>query len=155
MPSSSLIAQLHSSDCSELLFVDAAAQQPETIQAMLRPGVELIHLGVGRPALTQIATALRDRPTVGTVHILAHGAPGVLQFAAGSIGRDDLPHHAGALAEIAELIDGGEIMLWSCRTGAGAEADGAFAAPACCSIWARKPEENASAATPARIQLLT
>ena len=85
MPSSPLNAQLHSSNCTELLFVDAAAQKPETIQAMLRPGVELIRLGVGRPALTQIATALRDRPAVDTVHILAHGEPGVLQFAAGSM----------------------------------------------------------------------
>jgi collagen type VII alpha len=107
------------SDRFEILFVDPSAPDPQAVEAALRPGVTLVRLDAEIPALPQIASALRGHPEIGTVHVLAHGAPGVIQFAAGAVGTDNLPQHKDVLAEIARLLDGGEIMLWSCHAGAG------------------------------------
>ena len=68
---------------SEILFVDPSVSDIATILSGLRPEVEAIVLDSSRPAARQIAEALRGRRGLDAVHVIAHGAPGRVRFAAG------------------------------------------------------------------------
>ena len=68
----------------EILFVDPSVSDIDTILNGLRPGVEAIVLDPGTPAVRQIAAALSGRHDLSVVHIIAHGAPGRVNFASGS-----------------------------------------------------------------------
>ena len=74
---------------SEILFVDPAVSDIATILGGLRPEVEAIVLDSSRPAARQISAALRERRGLDAVHVIAHGAPGRVSFAAGEWS----PHH--------------------------------------------------------------
>ena len=102
----------------EILFVDPGVPDLVTILGSLRPGVEAIVLDRARPASRQIGTALADRD-VDTVHVIAHGAPGRVSFAAGTWSAETIDDEAADFAAIgAALGVGGELRLWSCDTGA-------------------------------------
>jgi collagen type VII alpha len=68
---------------SEILFVDPAVSDLETILGNLRPEVHAIMLDARWPAARQIAAALEGRSALDAVHVIAHGAPGRVNFAAG------------------------------------------------------------------------
>ncbi|QKC78798.1 DUF4347 domain-containing protein [Mesorhizobium erdmanii] len=106
---------------SELLFVDPSVSDLGTILANLRPQVEAIVLDAARPAARQIALALEGRDDLDAVHVIAHGAPGRVSFAAGEWSARTLDDDAVDLAAIGQALDGlGELLLWSCNAGAGA-----------------------------------
>ena len=75
---------------AEILFVDPSVSAVETILGNLRPGVEAIVLDGARPAARQIAAALDGRHGLRSVHIMAHGAPGRVSFAAGDWSSETL-----------------------------------------------------------------
>ena len=57
-----------------------------------------------------------------SVHIMAHGAPGRVSFAAGDWSSETLEDSAGDFAAIGRALDAdGDLNLWSCLAGAGAE----------------------------------
>lgn len=106
----------------ELAFVDPGVPDIATILKHLRPEVEAIVLDAGRPAARQMAAASSGRAALRAIHVIAHGAPGHIAFAAGGWSSGTLAEDAGNLAAIGRSLDkGGSIGLWSCRTGAGAE----------------------------------
>ena len=107
---------------SEILFVDPAVSDIATILGGLRPEVQAIVLDSSRPAARQISAALRGRRGLDAVHVIAHGAPGGVRFAAGEWSAETVAGDADDLASIGcALVDGAELKLWSCHTGAGNE----------------------------------
>lgn len=105
----------------EILFVDPAVADLDTILGSLRPEVEPVVLDPARPAARQIATALEERRGHGSVHVIAHGAPGRVCFAAGDWSAETLAGEAEDLAAIGRALGADdELRLWSCATGAGA-----------------------------------
>ncbi|WP_181177956.1 DUF4347 domain-containing protein [Mesorhizobium sp. B2-3-15] len=106
---------------SELLFVDPSVSDLGTILANLRPEVEAILLDAERPATRQVAMALEGRQSLDAVHVIAHGAPGRVSFAAGEWSAGTLGHDELDLATIGRVLGGiGELLLWSCNAGVGA-----------------------------------
>ena len=106
---------------SELLFVDPSVSDLGTILRNLRPEVEAIVLDAKRPAARQIAKALEGRDGLDAVHIIAHGAPGRVSFAAGEWSAQTLRDDELDLAAIGQALGaGGEMLVWSCNAGAGA-----------------------------------
>ena len=77
----------------EIVFVDPGVSDVETILDHLRPEVEAILLHAARPVAQQITAALSGRHGLHTVHIIAHGAPGRVGFAAGHLDVDVLMAH--------------------------------------------------------------
>ena len=107
---------------SEILFVDPSVSALGTILGNLRPGVEAIVLDSARPAARQIAAALDGRHGLRSVHIMAHGAPGRVSFAAGAWSSETLEDSAEDFAAIGRALHAdGDLNLWSCRAGAGAK----------------------------------
>jgi hypothetical protein len=106
----------------EILFVDPSVSDLDTILGGLRPGVEAIVLDTARPAAQQIAAALAGRLDLDAVHVIAHGTPGGVSFAAGDWSAETLEEEADDLAAIGRALGtDGDFRLWSCDTGAGAE----------------------------------
>ena len=89
---------------SEILFIDRAVGDLETITAGLRPGVEVVLLDAGRPAAGQIASALANRTDLAAVHIIAHGAPGQVSFASGAWSSASLASDAEHLNAIGRAL---------------------------------------------------
>ncbi|MBZ9705580.1 DUF4347 domain-containing protein [Mesorhizobium sp. ESP7-2] len=105
---------------SELLFVDPSVPDLGTILANLRPRVEAIVLDARRPAARQIALALEGRDELDAMHIIAHGAPGRVSFAAGEWSAQTLEGDAEDLAAIGRALgEDNVLMVWSCYAGQG------------------------------------
>ncbi|MGX7874090.1 DUF4347 domain-containing protein [Mesorhizobium sp. ORM6] len=105
----------------ELVFVDPSVSDLGPILANLRPEVEAIVLDARRPAARQMALALAGRDGLEAVHVIAHGAPGRVNFAAGEWSEETLQRDEDDLAAIGQALGGfGELLLWSCNAGAGA-----------------------------------
>jgi hypothetical protein len=113
---------------SEMLFVDASVDDLATILGNLRPGVEAVVLDRAAPPARQIAVALHGVRGLDAVHVIAHGAPGRVSFAAGHWSVETVENEPDDFAAIGRAIAvHGDLRLWSCRTGAGVPG-GRFAA---------------------------
>jgi hypothetical protein len=109
----------------EIIFVDRGVADFPTILRSLQPGIEAILLERDRPAARQIATALARRPGIETLHVIAHGGPGRVSFASGDWSLETLAEETQDFTAIGEALGpDGRLLLWSCRTGAGAAGDG-------------------------------
>ena len=104
----------------EIAFVDISVGDIATILDSLRAGVEAVLLDRSRPAAGQIAAALAGRRGLAAVHIIAHGAPGRVSFAAGDWSPETFNDKSADFAAIgAALAPDGDLRLWSCLAGAG------------------------------------
>jgi hypothetical protein len=67
-----------------------------------------------------MAAALAGRHGLDSVHVIAHGAPGHVDFTAGDWSAETVAHEAEDLAAIGRaLAASGDLRLWSCQTAAG------------------------------------
>ena len=106
---------------TEILFVDPRVDDIEMILCGLRPGVKARVLDPVIPPARQIALALDGVHDLDAVHVIAHGAPGRVSFAAGEWSAETLEDEADDFAAIGRaLAVDGELRLWSCDAGAGA-----------------------------------
>jgi Hint domain/Domain of unknown function (DUF4347) len=104
----------------EIAFIDPAVSDVHVLLAGLRPDVQPILLNAAEPAPRQMAAALRGRAGLDAIHIIAHGAPGEVRFAAGALSADSLDEHAVDLSALgARLGRNARLMLWTCETGQG------------------------------------
>ncbi|WP_167514614.1 DUF4347 domain-containing protein, partial [Mesorhizobium intechi] len=105
---------------SEVVFIDPAVSDIGTLLAGLRPGVRPVLLDATRPAAAQMAAALAGRRDLAAVHVIAHGAPGRVAFAAGEWSLAALERDARHLEAIGRALgEDGDLRLWSCETGRG------------------------------------
>ena len=106
----------------EVLFVDPAISDIPTILLGLRPEVEAILLDAKNPAARQMSAALHERQNLEAVHVISHGSPGRVSFAAGEWSAETLDRDAEDLASIGRALgEHGDLRLWSCDVGIGAE----------------------------------
>ncbi|MBV9553879.1 MAG: DUF4347 domain-containing protein, partial [Alphaproteobacteria bacterium] len=106
----------------EIAFVDPSVDDLDTLLAGLRPEVSAVVLDRAVPVAAQIARALAHARGLDAVHVIAHGAPGRIEFAAGAWSAASLATDAADLAAIGRALgDDGELRLWSCAAGAGPE----------------------------------
>jgi Domain of unknown function (DUF4347) len=104
----------------EILSLDPGVSGIATLLGHLRPEVEAILLDPVRPAAHQMAAALAGEHDLAAIHIVAHGAPGRVDFAAGQWSAETVADDAEDLAAIGRaLAASGDLRLWSCRTAAG------------------------------------
>ena len=104
----------------EILFLDPGVADIATLLGHLRPEIEAILLDPVRPAARQIAAAIAGRHGLDAVHVIAHGAPGRVNFSAGDWSAATLEEEAEHLAAIGQALGAGRnVNLWSCQTAAG------------------------------------
>jgi hypothetical protein len=106
---------------TEVAFIDPAVADVDVLLGGLRSEVEPILLNATEPAPRQMASALAGRRDLEAIHIIAHGAPGEVSFAAGALSADSVDEHGADLAALgARLGPNASLMLWTCETGQGA-----------------------------------
>src|SRR4051794_23322853 len=103
----------------EIVFVDPAISDLPTFVAGLRSDVQLKFLSGRRSAIAEMAEVLEDAPGVRTIHVVAHGGPGRIDFASGHLSLENLDEQAVELADLRKALAGSDILLWSCETGRG------------------------------------
>ena len=104
----------------EIAFIDPAVSDVHVLLAGLRPNVRPILLNTAESAPRQMASALAGCQGLGAIHIIAHGAPGEVSFAAGALSAVSVEDHAADLAALgARLGRDASVMLWTCETGQG------------------------------------
>jgi hypothetical protein len=106
-------------NAKEVAFIDPTISELGVLLSVLRPGVQAVILNRSEPALAQIAASVKRRSGTAVIHIIAHGGPGEVRFAAGPLSLKTIGEHAGALLSIGQALDGGELLLWSCDAGGG------------------------------------
>ncbi len=103
----------------EIAFIDRNIDDLQTFLAGLRPEVEAILLSNDEPAPRQMARAVAKGQRLDAIHVIAHGRPAAVAFAAGALSLDNLDDYATELAEIGRALRGGALRLWSCTTAGG------------------------------------
>src|SRR5262249_21395726 len=104
----------------QLVFIDRQVPDLPRLMAGLAAGTRAYLLDPECDALEQIAEGLARHGAVAAVHIVAHGSPGELHFASGTVSRASLTGATAALARIgAALAPDGELLLWACEAGRG------------------------------------
>lgn len=99
----------------ELLVVDPGVKDVEILLDELSPAVEIVYLNKCQNPLFQIAQALASHTRIETVHILAHGSPGMLHLGGVEVDEAYLHTQEGMLAAIEALLaDDASIALWAC-----------------------------------------
>jgi Ca2+-binding RTX toxin-like protein len=109
------------SRASQVAFIDPAVRDAGFLATQVQLGVVPVLLDPARPAIVQMAEFLAARPGIDVIHIVAHGQPGRIDFAAGALTRDRLTAYASELSALARgLSPNGQIRLWACETARGA-----------------------------------
>ncbi|WP_409266934.1 Ig-like domain-containing protein [Massilia sp. BHUDP2] len=104
----------------EIAFVNANLADLETLIAGMRPDIEIVILDPAGDGFAQIARTLDGRSNLDAIHLLGHGAAGMLELGDVVVDAAYLKQHADVLAEIgAALHQDGDILLYGCDTGAG------------------------------------
>ena len=103
----------------EIVFIGPQVDDTELLCAGRRPEVRGVQLNAIEPAPRQMARTLVGRHGLEAVHVIAHGAPGEVRFAAGELSVETIEKHTDDLARIGQALRRGKFMLWSCETGQG------------------------------------
>ena len=107
----------------EIAFIDPKVDDLKSLLAGIQPDVEVFMLTADEPALRQMARAVDGRDGLDVIHVIAHGQPGEVSFAAGALSRATINQYGNDLTKIGVALNGGQLLLWSCETGRGAEGD--------------------------------
>ena len=81
----------------------------------LLPEIRVVMIDPSENGFIQIAEALEGVSDIDVIHILSHGADGMLLLGASSISNIDLENYSGELATIGgSLGEKGDILLYGC-----------------------------------------
>jgi Ca2+-binding RTX toxin-like protein len=107
---------------SSFVFIDARVGDIEGLIAGLGPDVEAVILDPAQDGLAQIAAALAGVSNLDSVHIVSHGSEGALCLGSTLLTEEGLDGYRDELSQIgAALAEDGDLLLYGCNTGAGAE----------------------------------
>ena len=103
----------------EIAFIDSAVTDVDTLLSGLRPDVEAIILSRTEPAVAQMARAVEGQTDLGAIHVIAHGLPGEVRFAAGALSVETIEDEAAGLRSLGAALGAqGILSIWACHTGA-------------------------------------
>ncbi|WP_052081172.1 DUF4347 domain-containing protein [Pseudomonas sp. ML96] len=106
----------------EIVFVDGKLQDAQQLIAGLPSGTEVVVLDSNKDGLQQIADYLKNRSDVDAIHLLSHGAEGTVELGNTWLNSQNIGQHAQQLNAIgAALATDGDILLYGCNTGEGAQ----------------------------------
>ena len=106
---------------TEIVFVESNVADYRTLIRDIDPALEIHVLDAGADGLAQIAQILAGRSGIDAIHLISHGAEGVLQLGAVTLNDDTLQSRATALAVIGNALRvNGDILLYGCNVAKGA-----------------------------------
>ncbi|MDP3895478.1 MAG: DUF4347 domain-containing protein [Mesorhizobium sp.] len=101
-----------------IVFLDPSAPFGDALAAGVTPSAQIAFLTASESPIGQIAEVLERDGPFAAVHIVTHGRPGELHFAAGVLTLAQMDETA--LGRVgAALAPGASVQLWSCDVGKG------------------------------------
>lgn len=105
-----------------VVFIENDIAGYQQLAAAMGDGAEVHILDASLDGLAEIARLLGGRGDVGAVHIVSHGASGLLQLGTTQLTASSLAGHEDALELIkSSLVPGADLLLYGCDAGAGPE----------------------------------
>ncbi|WP_179759136.1 DUF4347 domain-containing protein, partial [Hoeflea halophila] len=106
---------------SEIVFIDAAVEDIETLLSGIDPAAEVVFLDADRDGIEQIAEVMGYKANVGAIHILAHGSSGLMSLGSGTLTTDAMDGiYASQLVGIGmSLSADADILIYGCDFASG------------------------------------
>ena len=106
-------------DRTEVVFIDAAVSDYQTLISGIGDGVEVVILAAERDGVVQIADYLDGRADIDAIQIISHGDVGEVRLGNTLLDASNLDAYQDAFARIgASLTETGDILLYGCKVGA-------------------------------------
>jgi hypothetical protein len=104
----------------DVVFIDARVEDSAELLKGISPEAEVVYLSADTDGVKQMADYLSAHPGASAVHVLAHGYEGNLWLGTTFIDNSTVQAHSADFARIGQgIAAGGDILLYSCDTGAG------------------------------------
>ncbi|MBL8470942.1 MAG: DUF4347 domain-containing protein, partial [Rhodocyclaceae bacterium] len=105
----------------EILFVDTSAPDWAELVQNTRTGVEVVVLDAARDGIGQIDAALAGRQDVSAIHLVSHGADGMLQLGSTRFDAATLALRNADIAALGtHLASGADVLIYGCDVAASA-----------------------------------
>ncbi|WP_436135403.1 IPTL-CTERM sorting domain-containing protein [Acidovorax sp. LjRoot129] len=102
------------------MFIESDVADYQQLAADASASLEVVVLNAREDGLRQIADALVGRRNVPAVHLISHGAPGVVNLGSLKLDRNALVQRSTDLARIrAALRSDADLLLYGCEVGQG------------------------------------
>ena len=103
----------------ELVFIDSALPDYSTL-VNAAGDVEIHVINASEDGLNQIAEILQGRRDIDVIHIIGHGAQGVMTLGETTLGKDNLSYYSTQLDRIGQsLSSNGDLLLYGCNIAEG------------------------------------
>ena len=107
-------------EISEIVFIDTAVADYQSLVAGVKPGIATVILDSNQGGIAQISEYLAGCQEVSALHVICHGSPGSLQLGTAQLSLDTLNADASQLQKWAESLSAkAEILLYGCCVAAG------------------------------------
>ncbi|MBE9095882.1 DUF4347 domain-containing protein [Tychonema sp. LEGE 07203] len=108
----------------QIVFVDAAVEDWQSLAAGVKPGIEVILVDRSGDGIEQISQVLHGRNNIESVHIISHGESGSLQLGQTKLNFDNLETYGDCLqrwfsSSVNSIQHRFEILLYGCNVAAG------------------------------------
>jgi sugar lactone lactonase YvrE len=99
----------------EVVFIDSSVTDWSILRESVKPSVEVVVLDANADGLAQIAAWARGRSEYDAIHVLSHGAAGMVHLGTFGLKRETMNERAGELAAIGvALKKDGDLLLYGC-----------------------------------------
>jgi hypothetical protein len=106
----------------EVAFVDAGIADRQELAAGLPSDITVHVLDSGRDGLAQMAEILAGERGLDAIHLFSHGSDGALILGSATLDSANLGAHTADLAILGQALTAdGDLMLYGCDVGAGAD----------------------------------
>ncbi len=106
----------------QVVIIDGGVSDKDGILDAIPSGADVYVLPTDADGVAMIATILAQYDDLDAVHVVSHGQDGGVMLGTATLDADSAASHAEALGRWgAALADSGDILLYGCATGSGAE----------------------------------
>ena len=78
------------SEISEIVFIDTAVADYQSLVAGVKPGITTVILDSNQDGIAQISEYLAGCQSISALHVICHGSPGSLQLGTVQLSLDNL-----------------------------------------------------------------
>ncbi|MDD2365951.1 MAG: DUF4347 domain-containing protein [Rhodoferax sp.] len=109
---------------SEVVVIDRSLPDLQVLLAGLRPGVHVEYFTEGKDIVSSLSSIIKTHQPVKTLHIVTHGAPGVISAVGDVLTQQSFEVKAPEVRSWQKFLQAdAEILLYGCETGKGASGD--------------------------------
>ncbi|MDD2882649.1 MAG: cadherin-like domain-containing protein [Rhodoferax sp.] len=116
------ISQLAIHQLNAVYFVNSDLADLATMLAGVPQGAEVVLLDPTQDGLSQMLTALDGRSGLDAIHLIGHGASGLIDLGSTSVTTQTLTERAADIATLGRALTAtGDILLYGCNVGEGVQ----------------------------------